>query len=152
MTLPSSLLHHLSEAGKSRLLMHRAFWFALGFGAWLRVMLFAVCRVIDTQSITYPPHPSGYELDEVRAFKNRLIIDFSSNGLLHEACTSGTATSMAYASKVLVFSGKDFGCGGRIGPVRRVIDTQSITYPPHPSGYGPQDDEQRSPVKMKSSC
>jgi len=37
-------------------------------------------------------------------------------------------------------------------PVRRVIDTQSITYSPHPSGYGPQDDEQRSPAKMKSSC
>jgi len=25
-------------------------------------------------------------------------------------------------------------------------------YAPHPSGYGPQDDEQRSPAKMKSSC
>ena len=100
----------------------------------------------------YAPHGSGYDADEVRAFKDRLIIDFSSNGLLHGAFTSRTATSMAYASRVLVFSGKDIGCGGRICPVRRVIDTQSITYPPHPSGYGPQDDEQRSPVKMKSSC
>lgn len=41
---------------------------------------------------------------------------------------------------------------GSAFPVRWLIATQSITYPTHPSGYGPQDDEQRSPAKMKSSC
>jgi len=64
----------------------------------------------------YAPHGSGYDADEVRAFKDRLIIDFSSNGLLHGAFTSRTATSMAYVSQVLVFSGRILVAGAGFAP------------------------------------
>jgi len=49
---PFSLLHHLSETAKARLLWTGLFDFIDVFGGWFRVMLFAVRRVIDTQSIT----------------------------------------------------------------------------------------------------
>ena len=52
MTLPFSLLHHLSETAKARLLWTGLFDFIDVFGGWFRVMLFAVCRVIDIGSLT----------------------------------------------------------------------------------------------------
>jgi hypothetical protein len=52
MTLPFSLLHHLSETVKARLLCTGLFDFIDVFGGWFRVMLFAVGGVIDSGSIT----------------------------------------------------------------------------------------------------
>ena len=57
------------------------------FGDLVAILAFSVRRAIDIVSLAYPPHPSGYEPDEVRAYRNRLIIDFSSNGLLPDALT-----------------------------------------------------------------
>jgi len=54
---------------------------------WLLDVLCFIRRAIDIVSLAYPPPPSGYERDEVRAYRNRLIIDFSSNGLHQDALT-----------------------------------------------------------------
>ena len=37
---------------------------------WFRVWLFSVRRAIDIVSLAFPPHPSGYGADEVRAYRN----------------------------------------------------------------------------------
>ena len=50
-------------------------------------LAFPVRRAIDIVSLAFSPPPSGYERDEVRAYRNRLIIDFSSNGLIQDALT-----------------------------------------------------------------
>lgn len=53
----------------------------------MRVWFCFVRRAIDIVSLAFPPHPSGYERDEVRAYRNRLLIDFSLNGLIQNALT-----------------------------------------------------------------
>ncbi|PQZ40244.1 hypothetical protein CQ059_13190 [Brucella pseudogrignonensis] len=50
LSLPALVIYQKRQ--KPGLLMHRAFWFALCFWLWLRGMLFAVRRVIDSGSIT----------------------------------------------------------------------------------------------------
>lgn len=57
------------------------------FGDWVSILAFSVRRAIDIVSLAYPPPPSGYGRDEVRAYRNRLIIDFSWHGLLQDALT-----------------------------------------------------------------
>lgn len=52
MTLPFSLLHHLSETAKARLLWTGLFDFIWVLEIWLGEMLFAVRRVIDIGSLT----------------------------------------------------------------------------------------------------
>lgn len=58
-----------------------------GLFVLFRVWLCFVRRAIDIVSLAFPPPPSGYEPDEVRAYRNRLLIGFSSNGLHQDALT-----------------------------------------------------------------
>lgn len=80
------------------------------YGFWFRVWLCPVRCAIDIVSLAYPPHRSGYEPDEVRAYRNRLLIDFSSNGLIPDSLTR--LLEWRLDRGFIVFW--RFGCGGRI--------------------------------------
>ena len=95
-------------------------------GFWFRFWLCSVRRAINIVSLAFPPPPSGYGADEVRAYRNRLIIDFSSNGLVPDAL----ARLLEWRLDRSFIALRGFGCGGRIcGFVSRLVGFASLRAP-----------------------